>query len=80
MKIRFLVDRVVKDHTKSVTAEFKAGREYEMNEFSAYHWITRNAAVEVTDKAGSAPETAEVKAPETAAMPKPMKRTPPMRG
>jgi len=63
-----------------VEAEFKAGETYELNEFSAYHWITRNAAVEVDAKSVKtlAPETASVKPPETAEAPKARHRKPPL--
>lgn len=50
MKIRFIQDRVVKDHDGNVIDTFRAGQVKELAEASARHWINRGVAVEIQGK------------------------------
>lgn len=68
-KIRFVQDRLVKDHTGAVIDHFKTGQVKEMGAASARHWLNRGVAVEATGTArAAAPAPAGEVRPEGAAL------------
>lgn len=65
VKIKFLADRVVKDHKGEVEARYRAGDVREMTMSSARHWLNRGLAERIGDSAAE-PAAAEIPAAFTA--------------
>lgn len=53
-KIRFVADRVVKDHNGRIIDRFKQGQVVELSDASARHWLNRQIAVLVPPKGAAA--------------------------
>lgn len=56
MKIRFLVDRVVRDEKGVVVVQFRKGQIVDLVSASANHWLNRAVAEEVTTETPKQPE------------------------
>lgn len=64
-KIRFVEDRVVRDHNGDVIDHFKTGQVKEMGASSARHWLNRGVAVEAGARAKDlAPRPSKPERPE----------------